>query len=125
MKHGGDLSAAHAHYGGTGRAWLDLSTGIAPTPYPFTPPPPQAWQCLPQARAIERLIATARQAYEAPATAQIVAAPGTQLLIQLLPSLLPGANVCIAGPTYSEHATCWRRTAAQVAIAKSSARMRF
>ena len=32
--HGGNMDAAMAEFGGTLAEWLDLSTGINPTPYP-------------------------------------------------------------------------------------------
>ena len=34
--------------------------------------------------------------------------PGSQIGISLLPHLLPQSRVVIAGPTYEEHAHCWR-----------------
>ena len=49
----------------------------------------------------------ARYGVADPAT--IVAAPGTQALIQLLPRLVPTSRVAIVGPTYAEHELCWRR----------------
>ena len=117
MKHGGDISQAVADFGdGAGRTWLDLSTGIAPEPYPLPEVPGAAWQQLPQKGAVDRLLGVARSAYGATPDCPIVAAPGTQLLIQLLPLLRPGAEVRILGPTYSEHAICWKRTARQVTI---------
>jgi cobalamin biosynthetic protein CobC len=48
--------------------------------------------------------------------ATLVAAPGTQALIQLLPRLLPPSRVAIVGPTYAEHELCWRRCGHDVAV---------
>ncbi len=44
-----------------------------------------------------------------PPEAGIVAAPGTQAIIQWLPHLIPAAHVTVVGPTYAEHAASWRR----------------
>ena len=115
MKHGGDISLAASQFGdGRGEAWLDLSTGIAPDPYPLPEISGDAWQQLPQKGELDRLLVAARSAYGGTTDCPIVAAPGTQLLIQLLPLLRPNADVRVLGPTYSEHAICWTRTAKQV-----------
>ena len=114
MKHGGDLLEAAARFGGQPEDWLDLSTGIAPQPYPFTHPDQNSWARLPQAARVEKLKTTARVAYGAPAEAAILPAPGTQCLIQSLPLLFPEAKVAILGPTYTEHAINWHRTAHSV-----------
>ncbi len=57
----------------------------------------------------EALIAAAARRYGVSDPATIVAAPGTQALIQMLPRLLPPSRVAILGPTYEEHEVCWRR----------------
>ena len=115
MKHGGDLGEAMARYGGTPQAWLDLSTGINPNPWPV----PEAlagnvWQRLPSRADHEVLIAAARAAYHVPVEAGLVAAPGTQALIQWLPYLAAAGPVAIVGPTYSEHAEAWRHAGRDV-----------
>jgi cobalamin biosynthetic protein CobC len=55
---------------------------------------------------MERLLAAARAYYGADA-GTIVAAAGTQQLIQVLPQVLAGRRISIAEPTYSEHAKVW------------------
>lgn len=116
MRHGGDLAGAIRRYGMPGKAWLDLSTGIGPQAYPFRPPTAESWHRLPQSAELHRLLGAARLAYGASEGAPIVAAPGTQILIQSLPLLRPAAHVAIVGPTYSEHAICWRRAGAKLSI---------
>jgi cobalamin biosynthesis protein CobC len=109
MKHGGDLTEAIARYGGTPSMWLDLSTGVNPWPWPIPDAlPDAAWRCLPSSAAEDALLAAAREAYAIPADADIVAAPGTQALIQWLPQLAETGPVAIVEPTYSEHALAWR-----------------
>lgn len=114
MHHGGDTGAARRTYGDPPGGWLDLSTGINPTAYPYAPPAPDSWTRLPQADAEADLIAAARTAYDVRDAARIVAAPGTQILIQLVARLRPQARVAIAGPTYAEHAVAWRTEGAMV-----------
>src|SRR5439155_9611201 len=108
MQHGGDLTAAARRYGGALDAWLDLSTGINPWPWPIPVDlPPALWQRLPARADEEALISAARAAYQVPDAAAIVPAPGTQALIQWLPHLASPGAVAIVGPTYSEHALAW------------------
>jgi len=109
MKHGGDLTEAMARYGGSPQMWLDLSTGVNPWPWPIPRDlPGAAWQRLPSRADEEALIAAAREAYAVPAGAEIVAASGTQSLIQWLPQLASAGAVAIVEPTYNEHALAWR-----------------
>ncbi|NQX79386.1 MAG: threonine-phosphate decarboxylase [Hyphomicrobiaceae bacterium] len=111
MRHGGDLSQVSVAHNTIEQNWLDLSTGIAPVPYPLPTVPLSDWQRLPQDNSMEELIASARHAYKVPYSASIIAAPGTQILIQLLPILHPDVQqVRILGPTYNEHAICWGRS---------------
>ena len=108
MKHGGDLTEAITRYGGNAADWLDLSTGINPWPYPFGDIADAAWQRLPARADEQALLAAARKAYRVPEGVDIVAAAGTQALIQWLPHLAANGPVAIVGPTYNEHAPAWQ-----------------
>ncbi|NDW05792.1 threonine-phosphate decarboxylase CobD [Jiella pacifica] len=101
--HGGGLDAAIARFGGSRADWLDLSTGINPSPVALPELDPEVWARLPDAGLQARCIEEARGAYGAPEEAGIVAAPGSQALISLLPFLLPRGEVAILEPTYGEH----------------------
>ena len=95
--------------------WLDLSTGVNPWPWPIPADlPDAAWQRLPSRADEEALIAAAREAYAVPAGAEIVAASGTQSLIQWLPQLASAGSVAIVEPTYNEHAPAWRMAGHEV-----------
>ncbi len=107
VHHGGDLAAAAARFGTPGNSWLDLSTGINPVAYPLGPVPETVMARLPDGGDLEGLHDAARRAYGASPEAAMVAAPGTQALIQALPRLFPVASVGIMGPTYGEHAPAW------------------
>ena len=54
------------------------------------------------------LIDAARGYYALHPNMHMVATPGTQALIQMLPLLAPSAPVAIMTPTYGEHAHVWR-----------------
>ncbi len=83
-------------------------------PYPFAPPRPESFTRLPEPAALRELQTIAARAYGVADPAMVVAAPGTQLLISLLPRVLPQASVSVLGPTYAEHARSWRQAGAAV-----------
>ncbi|WP_375408598.1 threonine-phosphate decarboxylase CobD [uncultured Methylobacterium sp.] len=115
IAHGGDLDAARRLFPDAPEPWIDLSTGINPVPYPCPPPTASAFARLPSATDLAGLIRAAAEAYGAdPAT--IVAAPGTQMLIETLPRLRSPSRVAVVGPTYAEHAAAWKRGGHVVAM---------
>ena len=114
VAHGGNLGDARAGYGTPEGGWLDLSTGINPHPYPLPALPRTLWTALPQADAEAALREAAATAYAAPSPDTVVAAPGTQALIQLLPRVLASDRAAVVGPTYGEYAPAWRAAGAGV-----------
>ncbi|MFN3075588.1 MAG: threonine-phosphate decarboxylase CobD [Alphaproteobacteria bacterium] len=106
-RHGGNLVDAERRYGRPALPWLDLSTGINPRPYPVRILPETLWHRLPEEDAETSLTRTAARFYGLAPGAEVVAAPGTQSLIQWLPRLRSPGRVAILGPTYSEHAAAW------------------
>ncbi len=117
--HGGDLSAVRQRFPDAPSPWLDLSTGINPMPYPMPDLPPEAWSRLPTREQNDALIAAAARRYGVRDPATIVAAPGTQALIQAIPRLVPRSRVAVVGLTYEEHQVCWRRQGHDVAVVSS------
>ncbi|MEQ9694547.1 threonine-phosphate decarboxylase [Shimia sp. SDUM112013] len=118
--HGGGLDAAMARWGGTRTDWIDLSTGINPDPYPIQDLPMQDWAALPDQAAQDALTDAARQFWNVPEDADILAAPGASALIACIPALAPVGAVDIPEPTYNEHAAAflaqgWHRGEAQPA----------
>lgn len=107
VQHGGDPTQLEARFGVPDAGWLDLSTGINPVAYPLDAIPPEAMTRLPLKTEMLALLSAARQAYGVADHAHIVAAPGTQALIQLIPTLFAPAEVTVMGPTYGEHAPAW------------------
>ncbi len=104
IEHGGALDKAVARFGGKPQDWLDLSTGINPEHFPLPELTPEIWNRLPDERLLRETLRLARSYYGLDENASIVAAPGTQALIQLVPTLVAPSTVAILGPTYQEHA---------------------
>ncbi|MBU3261123.1 threonine-phosphate decarboxylase CobD [Roseovarius sp. PS-C2] len=105
--HGGGLDDAVARHGGTRDAWIDLSTGINPVPYPLPALPAEAWTALPDRAAQQALEDAARRFWNVPDGAAVLAAPGASSLIARLPGLARAGRVHIPGPTYNEHAAAF------------------
>lgn len=112
--HGGDLATAEALFPQAPKPWIDLSTGINPIPYPLPELPLSLWQRLPGQAEEAALLTAARCAYRVRPESGVVAAPGTQILIEILPRLVSNARVAVLGPTYGEHAPAWRKAGATV-----------
>ncbi|RBP48594.1 threonine-phosphate decarboxylase [Arenicella xantha] len=107
LRHGGDLHTAIQRFGGDASDWLDLSTGISPWSYPVTNIPNQVWRELPSETTSFRV--SAAHYYQC-ADAQLLATPGSQLAIRLLPTLIkPAHRVAIPTLGYQEHALAWAR----------------
>ncbi|MDE1160286.1 MAG: threonine-phosphate decarboxylase CobD [Neorhizobium sp.] len=113
IQHGGNLARARALFPLAPEPWIDLSTGINPHSYPYSPIPANAFSRLPEPDALAKLCALAASAYGAPAREMIVAAPGTQILLPIIAGLAKTAGAGKAGggnraivlsPTYAEHA---------------------
>jgi cobalamin biosynthetic protein CobC len=102
--HGGGIDAAVAQFGGTRAGWVDLSTGINPTPYSLGPLGPDLWNTLPDEGAFLRLEQAARSFWNVPQSAAVLPAPGASALIARMPSTAPIGAVHIPAPTYNEHA---------------------
>lgn len=105
--HGGNLSAAIQRYGGSRADWIDLSTGINPTPYPIPALCASDWAELPDTAASAALIEAARRFWNVPDTAAVLPAPGASALIALIPGLAAPRWVKIKTPTYNEHAAAF------------------
>lgn len=106
--HGGDLAWASARFGAPEDGWLDLSTGINPLPYPMTNVAAEIWQRLPQAANMRALIDAAAACYRVADTESIIAANGSQAILQILPRLMPAGRVAVVTPSYGEYARCWQ-----------------
>lgn len=121
--HGGGLDCAIKRFGGTRDGWLDLSTGINPNPYPLPRITAADWADLPDTEAQTVLLTAARNFWQVPQAATVLAAPGASALIARLPLLLPAGTVRIDGPTYNEHAGAFQQAGWTLARARAIARV--
>jgi len=109
LEHGGRLQRAVEQYGIAREDWLDLSSGIAPWPFPLAQIPQRAWARLPETE--DGLEQAARLYY---GVAQLLPVAGSQAAIQALPRLRPRGQVGVLSPCYAEHAEAWQRAGHQV-----------
>ena len=109
IAHGGAIDEARLRYPRAPEPWIDLSTGINPIPYPLPALPPDIWARLPLRCEELELKRAAANRYGAADPESVVAAPGTQALIQIIPRLIGPSRVAILAPTYAEHAIAWER----------------
>ncbi|MGY4818681.1 threonine-phosphate decarboxylase CobD [Pseudomonas chlororaphis subsp. piscium] len=105
LEHGGRLRKAAEQYGIAEDDWLDLSSGLAPWPWPIPEIGIRAWARLPETD--DGLEQAARDYYGA---AHVLPVPGSQAAIQLLPRLRRAGKVGVLSPCYAEHAEAWRRS---------------
>lgn len=109
LEHGGRLRRAARTYDIPLADWLDLSTGLAPWPWPLPEIPASAWARLPEPD--DGLVEAACACYGAPAALPVA---GSQAAIQALPQLRPPSRVAVLAPCYAEHALAWRRAGHEV-----------
>lgn len=105
LEHGGRLRKAALEYGIAEADWLDLSSGLAPWPFPVPEIPLRAWARLPETD--DGLEQAACDYYGA---TQVLPVAGSQMAIQLLPRLRRSGKVGVLSPCYAEHAEAWRRS---------------
>lgn len=109
LEHGGRLRRAARSYDIPLGDWLDLSTGLAPWPWPLPEIPASAWARLPEPD--DGLVDAACAYYRAAAALPVA---GSQAAIQALPILRAPSRVAVLAPCYAEHAKAWRRAGHQV-----------
>lgn len=109
LEHGGNLAEVARTFGRPESQWLDLSTGVNPHPWKTRTPPPHCWSRLPDPD--DGLLPAARTYYGADT---VVATPGTQAALGLLPFLRTPSRVAVISPGYAEHAAAWKRAGHQV-----------
>jgi cobalamin biosynthesis protein CobC len=110
IEHGGNLARAGLQFPQAPKPWIDLSTGINPHPYAYSPIPATAFSRLPEPDDLARLKHLAATAYGAPSPDHLAAAPGTHILLPLIVEAVfgtlsgAGRRAAILSPTYGEHA---------------------
>ncbi|CAI3950122.1 threonine-phosphate decarboxylase CobD [Commensalibacter communis] len=109
MIHGGQLQEAKQQFPESVLPWIDLSTGINPYAYPFLSISTERWTELPSVHDELKLRKIAAHCYGVKDERYVIAAPGTQILISLLPYIFKAKQVCILCPTYMEHVNSWQQ----------------
>lgn len=100
-----------------------MSTGINPHSYPLFELPATALSRLPEPGRARDLAAIAATAYGAPTAANVVPAPGTQILLPRIASLVRPGRAHVLGPTYQEHARAAAIAGHEVAEVRSFERL--
>ena len=104
IQHGGDIDLAIKKYGGQKKDWIDLSTGINRTSYPWQESVKVHLRDLPGSKLLMSLEEAASRAYKIAVDTETVAISGAQQIINLLPTHLKKySSVAILGPTYNEY----------------------
>jgi len=103
VDHGGSLARARALFPQAPEPFVDLSTGINPHSYPLFDLPATALLRLPEQQRLHDLKAVAAAAYGAPSPQEVVAAPGTQILLPQVARLVRPGRAAVLSPTYAEH----------------------
>ncbi|WP_084396623.1 threonine-phosphate decarboxylase CobD [Henriciella aquimarina] len=107
LVHGGALDRMRAAFPEASEPWIDLSTGINPWAYPHTDVPETALRHLPTHTAYDACRSAMAASTGAPEDSLLLA-PGSELLIRLLPTIIAPERVAILSPTYGDHARVWR-----------------
>ncbi len=107
LAHGGRIGEARRRFPDAPEPFLDLSTGINPVAYPTPRLDDAVWRRLPEPETLDALQRTAARAYRISDPAMVVAAPGTQILISMVPHLLRQRSATILAPTYGEYLAAW------------------
>lgn len=102
--HGGSIDRARALFPQAPLPWIDLSTGINPHSYPLFDLPSTALTRLPEPGRLRELARLAAGVYGASSADNVVAAPGTQILLPRVAALVKPGRAAVLGPTYAEHA---------------------
>lgn len=114
MVHGGRLDAAIRAYGGVPGAWLDLSTGINPNPWPGAASIAVDWRALPTDTALADLERAAADHFGT-VPDHVCALPGSEIGIRMLARLGLGVDAAHVAPAYRSHEAAFDH-AAPIAI---------
>lgn len=114
IQHGGNLDQAKKLFPEVTGSWLDLSTGINPYSYPFSSLDISLYEKLPSYSHEENLRQVAADYYGCKNKSCVALAPGTQILISLMPTVLNAKEVYVLYPTYEEYISSWWQAGVKV-----------
>lgn len=113
LLHGGALDLMKKRFPSAPNPWVDISTGINPWPYPATNVGKHSLRHLPTAAEFDLCIQSMAAAIGAPAE-HLLLAPGSEILIRLLPLVLQVSRVCVTAHSYGDHTKAWKNANAQL-----------
>ena len=93
--------------------WTDLSTGINPWPWPVSETHFRSLHRLPGESNLASCATAMAATFGAPRESVLVA-PGSELLIRLLPTVMKPRRVAVLAPSYGDHAHVWRNAGCEV-----------
>lgn len=112
-QHGGALDRMRAVFPHAPTPWVVLSTGINPWPYRGSGLDVAVYDRLPTQAAHAKCRTALSEATDAPPES-ICLAPGSELLIRLLPRFLSCRRLAILDPTYGDYSEAWRQAGSDV-----------
>ncbi|MTI09364.1 threonine-phosphate decarboxylase CobD, partial [Curvivirga aplysinae] len=99
--------------------WIDLSTGINQSAYPFDLKENFNINALPSKALYEACLTATGSYYDARLTpSNALLTPGSQFIISQLPHLFAPDEIAILYPTYGEHVPAWKEAGHQVHLVK-------
>lgn len=116
--HGGALRAAQRLFPGAPAPWLDLSTGINPTPWPGGARIAMDWHRLPEAEEIAALEAAAAANFGV-SPRHVCAVPGTEMAMRIIAERLGGAGQ-YGVPAYRTHGEMFAKAVAVPDLERAS-----
>lgn len=111
--HGGVLDLMRRRFSDVKEPWLDLSTGVSPFAYPDVEVSDAALRRLPTRAMMNECRSAMAAAIGAPGESLLLA-PGSELLIRLLPDVMKPKSIAVLSPSYGDHARVWRACGADV-----------
>ncbi|ACT59842.1 threonine-phosphate decarboxylase CobD [Hirschia baltica] len=116
--HGGALDIIAQRYPDAPMPWIDLSTGINPWSWPVEKCQPVSLAHLPTKSEYQNCVQALSSYLNAPSE-HILLAPGSELLIRLLPTILNPQKVVIHSPIYGDHINTWTTAKCEIIETKS------
>ncbi|MEM9622384.1 MAG: threonine-phosphate decarboxylase CobD [Pseudomonadota bacterium] len=116
LMHGGALQPIQAQFSAAPQPWIDLSTGVNPWPYPMATTDGDYTQ-LPEPGDLQQLREAAASAF-AVAPQRLLAGPGSELLMRLLPAVVSAHHVGLARVGYGDYRAIWQQAGALITSAE-------
>ncbi|WP_420547150.1 threonine-phosphate decarboxylase CobD [Curvivirga sp.] len=118
--HGGDLGWAINHFGLSEEEWIDLSTGINQSSYPFDLKENFNVNALPSKALYDACLSASGSYFNARLTpSNTLLTPGSQFIISQLPHLFAPDEIAILYPTYGEHVPAWKEAGHKVHLVRN------